>query len=222
MTIKTQNGKVITKGGKVSCECCGGCCMYSPRFWFQGMLTDQDYPDQVTLEYDFPVEPGQGYGPVTLTRTVGGNQDNEIIYIEGQEPNTFLRSIDNEPNYVWASGSDSGALVGGSCLNYDTEQLLNGQLVYIEKTRDFFASSYSISGPTSGQVSRTDRKSVIETEPDNMGFSSKYTVYCGEWLGSNLVLIFNGAIGKWTVNGNAKSGFQNTPVGSYAGGYSVS
>jgi hypothetical protein len=37
MTVKTQGGKVITKGGKVSCECCGppeppepepSCCMY--------------------------------------------------------------------------------------------------------------------------------------------------------------------------------------------------
>jgi hypothetical protein len=192
--------------------------MYSPRFWFQGMLTDQDYPDQITLEYSFPLEPSS-YGPITLTRSVVGD---EIIYIEGQDPNTFLRSFDNVTEFGWVSGDDGSALVGGSCLNYDTEQFLNGQLVYIEKTRDFFASSYSISGPISGQVSRTNRKSVIETEPDNMGFSSKYTVYCGEWLGTNLVLIFNGAIGKWTVNGNAKSGFQNTPVGSYAGGFSVS
>lgn len=218
MTIKRNGDRVILKNEKVSCSCCGGCCMYSPRFWFQGMLTDQDYPDQITLEYSFPLEPSS-YGPVTLTRSVVGD---EITYVEGEEPNTFLRAFDNEPNYGWASGGDGGALVGGSCLNYDTEQFLNGQLVYIEKTRDFFASSYSISGPTSGQVSRTNRKSVIETEPDDMGISSKYTVYCGEWLGTNLVLIFNGAIGKWTVNGNAKSGFQNTPVGSYAGGFSVS
>jgi hypothetical protein len=39
MTVKTQDGKVITKGGKVSCECCGpgpcnGCSLHQDIFNF--------------------------------------------------------------------------------------------------------------------------------------------------------------------------------------------
>jgi hypothetical protein len=52
MTIKTQDGKVITKDGKVSCTCCAepSCCMYfattdTPTF------PDTDLPDAVTINW---------------------------------------------------------------------------------------------------------------------------------------------------------------------------
>ena len=52
MTIKTQDGKVITKDGKVSCTCCEepSCCMYfattdTPTF------PDTDLPDAVTINW---------------------------------------------------------------------------------------------------------------------------------------------------------------------------
>jgi hypothetical protein len=64
---------------------------------------------------------------------------------------------------------------------------------------DQFADTYTVSGPISGTVTR---ESVCV------------------WRGSNLRLTNFGF--QWKVNGNNKSGFQNTPVGSYAGGYTVS
>lgn len=64
---------------------------------------------------------------------------------------------------------------------------------------DFFADTYEVSGPVSGTVTRQTR--------------------C-VWSGTGLTLSNYGY--QWTVNGNAKSGNQNTPVGSYANGYSVS
>jgi hypothetical protein len=64
---------------------------------------------------------------------------------------------------------------------------------------DQFADTYAISGPISGTVTR---ESICV------------------WRGSNLRLTNFGY--QWIVNGNNKTGNQNTPVGSYAGGYSVS
>jgi hypothetical protein len=64
---------------------------------------------------------------------------------------------------------------------------------------DQFADTYTVSGPIPGTVTR---ESICV------------------WSGENLrVTNFRY---QWRVNGNNKSGNQNTPVGSYAGGYSVS
>jgi hypothetical protein len=51
MTIKTQGGKVLTKDGKVSCECCEEpeCCPYPAVAFAQGLYTADDLPDEVTI-----------------------------------------------------------------------------------------------------------------------------------------------------------------------------
>jgi hypothetical protein len=72
-----------------------------------------------------------------------------------------------------------------------------GQFCYSHE--DQFADAYTVSGPTNGTVTR---QSVCV------------------WRGTGLTLTNFGY--QWKVNGNNKSGFQNTPVGSYAGGYTVS
>ena len=64
---------------------------------------------------------------------------------------------------------------------------------------DQFADTYTVSGSISGTVTR---ESVCV------------------WRGTGLTLTNFGY--QWKVNGNNKSGFQNTPVGSYAGGFTVS
>jgi len=49
MTIKTQGGKVVTKGGKVSCECCGpapNCCPYQAS-QLGVSLFYEDLPDEI-------------------------------------------------------------------------------------------------------------------------------------------------------------------------------
>lgn len=64
---------------------------------------------------------------------------------------------------------------------------------------DQFANTYSVNGPVSGTVTRTS--------------------IC-TWEGTGLTLSNFGF--QFKVNGNNKSGFQNTPEGSYAGGFTVS
>jgi hypothetical protein len=63
---------------------------------------------------------------------------------------------------------------------------------------DTFADAYQVSGPVSGTVTRES--------------------LC-VWSGTGLTLSNFGY--QWKVNGRNKSGNQNTPVGSYADGYSV-
>jgi hypothetical protein len=47
-TIKLQNGKVITKDGKVSCECCGvECCLYPAQRLQDGLYPAADLPDTI-------------------------------------------------------------------------------------------------------------------------------------------------------------------------------
>jgi hypothetical protein len=64
MTIKTQGGKVLTKGGKVSCECCGGepdCCMYPGS----GGYSSNNLPDAVTVDGTSFNRSGTSYGDTT-------------------------------------------------------------------------------------------------------------------------------------------------------------
>jgi len=64
---------------------------------------------------------------------------------------------------------------------------------------DTFEDAYEVTGPVSGTVTRQSR--------------------CA-WSGTGLTLSNFGY--QWKVNGRDKSGNQNTPVGSYADGYSLS
>jgi hypothetical protein len=52
MTVKTQGGKVITKGGKVSCECCGevvDCCVYGADLIADAVYSEDDFPDAIRI-----------------------------------------------------------------------------------------------------------------------------------------------------------------------------
>jgi hypothetical protein len=82
---------------------------------------------------------------------------------------------------------------------YDNDCLITSLILEDKLIQDEFADTYTVSGPISGTVTR---ESVCV------------------WLGTGLRLTNFGY--QWKVNGNNKSGFQNTSVGSYEGGYSVS
>jgi hypothetical protein len=69
-------------------------------------------------------------------------------------------------------------------------------------TGDLFSNTYAVEGPISGSVTRNIAGSQCV------------------WQGSGLTLSNFGF--QWRINGNNKSGFQNTPVGDYAGGFTVS
>jgi hypothetical protein len=72
MTIKTQNGKVITKDGKVSCECCE-CCLYPAQGLADGDYSEDDLPDAVTVDGVSFDRSGTGYGDTTNGVILDGN-----------------------------------------------------------------------------------------------------------------------------------------------------
>jgi hypothetical protein len=210
MTIKTQNGKVITKDGKVSCECCEveECCMY-PAEAYGTLYQFEDLPDEIEFKYTNPQ--GGFFGPLTMSKIQeglsvgyrGGPNDEVVVF--------------NNSSFSWDAADGGGAIPGGGfCLIFDYDAELD--ILFEAITEDLFANTYSISGPISGTVTRRDkfRTTVDEFAP----ITIKYN--CGLWTEGELRLSFNATKCKWTVNGNEKAGFQNTPVGSYAGGYTVS
>jgi hypothetical protein len=76
MTVKTQGGKVITKGGKVSCECCGDepdYCMYSAQQFVDEFYTEDDLPDAVTIGGISYSRSGTSYGDTTNGIILEGN-----------------------------------------------------------------------------------------------------------------------------------------------------
>jgi hypothetical protein len=74
MTIKTQGGKVITKDGKVSCECCEvGCCMYAAQALVDAIYTADDLPDDVTVDGASFSRSGTTYGNTTNGVILEGN-----------------------------------------------------------------------------------------------------------------------------------------------------
>ena len=196
MTIKTQGGKVITKEGKVSCECCDDCCMYPADRLFpfsanSAFFTFDNLPD--ALEADL------GSGIVVFNK--------EIKNISGRAWKLYQSEEDEEGQIIWnLDESQYGTLgcslgepengptyrsnfSGPQCCLFDNDSPF----------KDQFADTYTISGPISGTVTRES--------------------ICA-WRGEGLRLTNFGF--QWKVNGNNKSGLQNTPVGSYAGGFTVS
>jgi hypothetical protein len=74
MTIKTQGGKVVTKDGKVSCECCEvECCMYPAQALADGEYSASDLPDNVTVNGASFSLSGTGYGNTTNGVILEGN-----------------------------------------------------------------------------------------------------------------------------------------------------
>jgi hypothetical protein len=66
MTIKTQGGKIITKDGKVSCECCDvECCLYPAQALADGEYSANDLPDAVTVDGTSFSRSGTSYGNTT-------------------------------------------------------------------------------------------------------------------------------------------------------------
>jgi hypothetical protein len=203
MTIKTQNGKVITKDGKVSCECCEECCLYPAQALTDGLYTYEDLPDTIL------------YRPPTSTAYPTLNFI-ELIKEEDPQPSEFgnLDMVYYKGSFVAAGGNQSGDTIPVEFGFFDIDWAVNVLYEsldfksflqcliserFIDDVKDQFADAYTVSGPISGTVTR---ESICV------------------WRGSNLRLTNFGY--QWKVNGNNKTGNQNTPVGSYAGGYSVS
>ena len=203
-TIKRNGDRVILKGGRVSCSCCG-CCMYYAQALADGLYTADDLPDEIELR--------QGTFPTEIFTRSGNGYTGTLV---GAPWTIELRDDIFDAGFYWASfdsdgkGANTAGCLVGAYPKDDASTLTFGWDGW--HTADRFADTYTISGPVAGTVTR---------------------VGACEWIGDDLVLRYNGGFitsppfrptgsFKWIVNGNAKSGFQNTPVGSYAGGFSVS
>jgi len=231
-TIKLNpNGKIITKNGKVSCTCCeaGECCMYPAQALFDGLYTYEDLPDTVVqVSSDVPPvvtvftklsspQTGTGAGApgVPTTYFLGIDSNNETVGIG-------IYSNDDE-------GPNSGPTWKGSEVANESSQygaclfapIFNDPLDYFS-LEDQFADTYTVSGPPGGDVAVT-RISLCEWEGlDSCGNKVTLTYNSGQFNTDALWVIgwldYFGPVGdciQLDASSGEKSGFQNTPVGSY-------
>ena len=168
------------------------CCLYPAQALYDGDYGVDDLPDAVVAT--------NSRGSHVLTKDgYGGGVSGFQPIIDGA---IYGNDDPNEDETVVTLQEGSQGIVwrrgsglgdkSNACLITEIEPVNNG-------IEDQFADTYIISGPISGAVTR---ESICV------------------WRGSNLRLTNFGF--QWKVNGNNKSGFQNTPVGSYAGGFTVS
>jgi hypothetical protein len=134
MTIKTQGGKVITKGGKVSCGCCeepGECCMYPAQALADGLYTYQDLPDSIEyLGTNLPVVLNKLDPPEFSNRFDG------IAYFRG----TYEFSGDTATVDL---GLSEDIWVVGDSIN-DQARTNARCLIDLTRTLDQFADTYTI------------------------------------------------------------------------------
>jgi hypothetical protein len=210
MTIKTQGGKVITKDGKVSCECCGACCFYPSQSLFDGDYEIADLPDSIEVQF---AGAGSGIdGTYVISKNdppISDYRGFPVYYGDPSQAYVFLTADINETASWFVSFN--------AAVETDFECLIFPQSSTSIFSRDLFAQSYSINGQAA-------------TRTPSAEFDGRIYYSC-TWLGESFVLRYSSLLDKdgnasglykWTVNGNPKIGNQNTPVGSYEGGFSVS
>jgi hypothetical protein len=128
MTIKTQGGKVITKDGKVSCECCeeppGECCLYPAQALRDELYTVSDLPDSlIIVSGDFQQE---------MTKTEGFSPA-----YQGTNSEIFLTEVTEGNPAFWDIYYNPGA--GGDILSFGQSCLVDG--IYV---KDQFADTYTV------------------------------------------------------------------------------
>jgi hypothetical protein len=203
MTIKTQGGKVITQEGKVSCECCDvDCCPYPADAVGRGLVSSGDLPDQIEVSF------GAAFDGALIFEKTG--LEYQYFFDGGAVGRVFVDDDLIPGKYNWRFQYIQPDLIDpNGLLNANEPECLitDPEVVGPDGARDLFADTYTISGPISG----------IVTRDKTLPFPERSLCV---WLGEGLRLTNFGF--QWKVNGNNKSGFQNTPEGSYAGGFTVS
>lgn len=204
MTVKTQGGKVILKYGKVSCSCCEPeCCLYAAD-QFGVDYTADDLPDAVDL-----VDP------------VG------IEFINATRSGTTYEALDGNGNPMALEHTDSGWRL--AYINYPDL----GDPTPYENTVDCLIGDYD-----DGQYLVQDQFSdqlLVEFEGEAESVTRReLCAWDAEDGVCDLIRVFyNSDTCEWQVelqncetdpgfNLAVKDGNQNTPVGSYNNGVTVS
>lgn len=191
--------------------------MYPAQALADGLYSADDLPDTIVIKLENQLQPGPEYCPEEVLLksnddylygygnpldTTPGNSAARIglTFVENGGYWVFTY---NQVQYIEPQGNR--AYLG----SYESFCLLSSEGDGPNLIEDQFADTYTVSGPVSGTVTRFD--------------------LC-TWRGDGLTLRYDGRLDanflpvgtfKWRVNGNNKSGFQNTPAGSYAGGFTV-
>jgi hypothetical protein len=193
--------------------------MYPAQAFLDGLYDWDDLPDIINYGDDFEnpaiifekqpkgtIDPFDGAERIYFANVEGESRRivAESPYFNNSTQSTEIITGWQYQDYIGGNewGWPGGNVQGEDCLISTTQ---------VENIFDNFANSYSISGPISGIATR---RSVPEGE-------NLFLVNC-QYIGTGLSLRYSSTTYKWQLNGNPKIGFQNTPVGSYAGGYSVS
>jgi hypothetical protein len=172
----------------VSCLCCDtACCMY-PAANYGADFLFADLPEE--LFYTSQSLTLQKISSGAIFNGLYQAQIEDVIYEIAHTESAWEVRVNDIP-----LPTSSYELIGSNpCLVDDF--LLQASGIF-----DLFADSYSVTGDTSGTVTRSS--------------------LC-VWSGGGLSLRYNDNTFKWQVNGNVKLGDQSSPIGSYDGGFSVS
>lgn len=128
--VALQNGKVILKGGNVSCTCCSSvCCMYPAQALIDGIYTVENLPDELLA-----FSPSDGTF-VTVEKTGGIDP----AYIYPANPTITIFIAEYEGIFQWHG---PGGLPYGNCLIAESFVL------------DKFADTYTVQS-TNGLIPNT-------------------------------------------------------------------
>ena len=213
-TIKLQpSGAVVIKDGKVACTCCEApaCCMYPAQALVDGLYTVDDLPDQVLYS--------DGFRPDTiLQKTLNPALVLGVGYIWPQDGSDdaglfFIVVNDGADPIVWQFGDDGGE--GG-----------NECLITSDLTKDQFADSYTITYPPTPISVVVTRISLCVWRGNDACGRPWYLMYGDQepFVAGNpyswhiwMAIDEGDPCGDFQQPIASKTGFQNTPVGSYLG-----
>lgn len=225
MSVKVQGGKVITKGNKVSCSCCGGCCMYPAQGFFDGLYGETDLPDSIIFtQYDLSGNINAADRVVERSGlSYATNYDNEFSQrytlvedYEGLGPRWVFQTeiYDNESNVVtpWTT------LDTLDCLFRENA---DGVMFGAGGTKDNFEDSYEITNPSEGAATVFRTSGCLWEGTTNNGCIADLRYFdANEGQNAHKWLVawqqFQGEFGCEAIDGGTKVGTQNTPVGDYA------
>jgi hypothetical protein len=160
MTIKTQNGKVITKDGKVSCECCEEpptpieCCLYNGLAFIDGLYAVEDLPNSIIITINGSKN--------TLSKT-GDDFPNAIYSGESDE---FAIEVYSGWRVYLNLGEEDEQFFDFNCLVDDSFSPGEGATASVTETEDQFADTYTASYGGIQFVGPANRQSLCFWQSD--------------------------------------------------------